>query len=152
MDLDLAITNLAHRNGDGGRDNLGLAVGKNSDNSGNNDLSAYGLLAAVAGTIAGFGNDLDGLTLRRPVAVVQVVKVARQALVENSRGTESQGTIGAGREASGDEGTRLRRTIELKLEVGGDVASAILGILEYTILESHNKSVGAITAALLLKS
>lgn len=78
--------------------------------------------------------DVDWLTLRGPVAVIQVVELARAALVEDLGGTKGQVAVVASREARGSEGASLRRTVELELVVIGDITSSLLLVGKDTVL------------------
>jgi len=73
--------------------------------------------------------DVDGRTLSRPFSVVKVVEVTAQALVEDVGSTKGKSAVTAGSEAGGEFSTSLGWSIELELEVGGNIPSASLGIL-----------------------
>lgn len=124
------LGDLAQGDTGGGGPNLGLAVAQGADDGGSDDLSADDLaVTGLAGvTAAGHHDDLDGRALRRPGAVVQVVKVARVALVPDGRAAQRQRAIAAGREARGEDGTGLGRRVELELEVAGDVTRPLLRV------------------------
>lgn len=77
--------------------------------------------------------------LCRPRAIVEVVEGAAKALVEDTGSTKRERTITANREASGNDGAGLRRSIELKLVVGGNVTSAAVLVFDDTILECNAK-------------
>lgn len=74
-----------------------------------------------------------------PRAIVEVVEGAAEALIEDTGSTKRKRTITANREASGNDGAGLRRSIELKLVVGGNVTSAAEVVFENTILECNAK-------------
>lgn len=132
MALDLTIADLAHGNRLHGRDNLRLAIaqrdnGRGCDNGCADDMLASNLVGALT---AGQGEDLNRGALLGPPTIVQVVKVAGLALVENRRATEGQGAIAALGEASSVDGAGLRRNVKLELVVGSNVAGPVLGILD----------------------
>ena len=83
--------------------------------------------------------DGDGIAPCSPLAVIQVVEVATQALVEDVGATKSKRSVRTEREAGGKNSFRLRRPIELELEVGCNIASASLGILEDVIFKGDCK-------------
>jgi hypothetical protein len=103
MTLDLPVVNLADRDGDGSSVDLRLAIGNDCDNGSLDDLGANSDFSSAASataaaivitaastaattstraatTTAGHYQDLDRLTLRSPVAVVQVEEVSGLAL------------------------------------------------------------------------
>ena len=80
-------------------------------------------------------HDGDGIALCGPLAVIQVVEVATQALAEDVGATKSKRSVRTEREAGGKNSFRLRRPIELELEVGCNTASASLGILEDVVFK-----------------
>src|SRR5450755_3217810 len=67
--------------------------------------------------------DGDGRALSSPVAVVQVVEAAAEALPEHVGAAQRQAPVGAEGEAGGVDGASLGWLVELELVVGGDVAS-----------------------------
>ena len=73
------------------------------------------------------------------MAVVQVVESTAQALVENSRGTEGEGAIGADRETISVDGSSLRWIIELELEVRRNVSGAALLVGELAVSEGDDE-------------
>ena len=79
--------------------------------------------------------DGDGVALCGPLAVIHVAEVATQALEEDVGATKSKRSVRIEREAGGKNSFRLRRPIELELEVGCNIASASLGILEDVIFK-----------------
>ena len=158
MSLDLAITNLAHGDGDGGGNNLGLAVREDGDNGGSDHAGSDGVLAVAAGSAAlggllsgtaRHGDNLDGVALRSPVTVVEVVEAARQALVEDGGRTQGERAIVASGETGSVDGTSLRRSVELELVVGDNGTSAVLLVLEDTIVKVEDEGVGATAVTLL---
>jgi len=74
------------------------------------------------------GLDGDGGALGGPVAIVEVVEAATEALPENIGAAESQAAVAADGEASGEDSTGLGWLIELELEVGRNVARAADGV------------------------
>lgn len=80
--------------------------------------------------------------LRGPRAIVEVVEAAAETLIENGRSTKRKRTIIANREASSNDSAGLRRSIKLKLIIGGDVACAATLVFEDTILERNGKRTG----------
>lgn len=96
--------------------------------------------------------DQDGLTLSSPVAVVQVIEATAQALVEDSRGTESEGGVTADRETISVDGSGLGWSIKLELIVGRNVSGAALLVGELAIGESDNEgSLGSWAGTALCK-
>ena len=73
------------------------------------------------------------------MAVVQVIESTAQALVEDSRGTESEGAVGADGEAISVDGSSLRWTIELELEVRCNVSGAALLVGELAVGEGDDE-------------
>lgn len=118
--LDLAVADLADD-----------SVGAGGDGGGGGGLDGAG--AGGAGGAEGL--EVDGVALSGGVLVVEVVEGAAQALVEDSRVAEGEGAVLTDGPAGSVDGTSLGRTVELELVVGGDVASAALGVGEDTILE-----------------
>ena len=92
----------------------------------------------------------DSLALRGPVAVIEIIELSRATLVEGRGGTEGQDVVLAYRETRGEDGTGLRGTIELELEVGGNVSSSALGVPQNTILQGQSK--GTLRACALLQT
>lgn len=88
---------------------------------------------------AGDGDDGDGLALRRPRSVVQVVEAARQALVEGLGGAQRHDVVLAEREAAGEEGAGLCRLIELELVVGRDVSGPALRVVGRAVLQRDDE-------------
>lgn len=74
-----------------------------------------------------------------PPAVVEVVKVSRFASVEDGRVAEGEGAVGTVVEAGRVDGTCLRRTVELELVVGGDVAYSVLGVGDHSVLKLRDE-------------
>lgn len=74
-----------------------------------------------------------------PGAIVEIVKGTTEALIEDVGSTKRKRTVIANRETSSNDSTCLRRSIELELIVGGDVASTALLVFEHTILECNGK-------------
>lgn len=127
MCLNLSIADLTHSYRHHRSDHLWLAVGNRAHdrccyNVGTDDLSHTTGTAGTGGGTAGHGFENDGVTLRGPVAVIQVPKVARLALPKLSRVSKSHQAIGAEGEASRVQCTGLRRLVELELVVGRDVS------------------------------
>ncbi|PSE10589.1 hypothetical protein C7G95_19175, partial [Acinetobacter nosocomialis] len=90
------------------------------------------------------------LALLSPVLVVQVVEVARQAAVEGLVAAKSKQVVLADGETAGVDGASLRRSIELELEVGGDVTSAVLRVVDGVVRQRQDEhSVGSTLSALL---
>lgn len=81
----------------------------------------------------------DRRALKSPRPIIEVVKGPAKTLVKHVGGTESEGTIVADREPSGDDGACLRRSIKLKLVVGCNVPSTALLVFEDTIFEGDSK-------------
>lgn len=144
MDLNLTISDLADGDVDRGRDDLGLSVTQSRDDGCLNDASSDDLTVtnvrddSVLST-AGDRNDGNGFALLGPVTVVQVVEVTRETLVERRRFAQSQGAVLAKREAAGDEGTGLGRTVELELVVGCNISSPVLRIDDGSISQTNNE-------------
>jgi hypothetical protein len=107
-----------------------------------------GVDGVVTGNLAALGENGEGnrLTLLGPVAVVQVIKAARETLVESGLRAQSEQVTLADGPASSIDGACLSRGVELELEVGGDVCSPGLGVLEDTVRQSHEE--GAIRTLL----
>lgn len=70
--------------------------------------------------------------------VVQVVKGAAEALVEDGGAAEGEGGVAADGPTAGEDGTGLRRRIELELSVRGDVAGAVDRVREDAVLETED--------------
>lgn len=81
--------------------------------------------------------DSDRVALRGPFAVIKVVEASAQTLIENVRATESQGLVATDGESGSVDSTGLRRVIELKLEIGCNISSAALGILEDAVVNGN---------------
>lgn len=152
VSLNLAVTDLAHGDRNSGGLDLGLAIVESGDNGGDSQAGGDGRLhgapAVVLLAAARHGDNLDGLALLGPVAVVEVVEVTRAALVENGGRANGQGAVLAGRETSSVESTSLGgRAVELELVVGDDGADAALAVGQDTILEIENEGLvaGAVT-------
>jgi hypothetical protein len=73
------------------------------------------------------------------MTVIEVVEIARQTLPEDSRRSNSKSSVGADRETGSEDGTRLRRLVELELIAVRDVAGSALSILQDAILEGHDQ-------------
>ena len=82
--------------------------------------------------------------------VVKVVEVAAQALEEDSGVAEGKRAVAASRPASSVDGASLGRAVELELVVGGDVAGAVLGVGENTVLEGDLKLPGVVLLPLFV--
>ena len=102
-------------------------------------LTANGLCALTAR----HSEDLNRRALLSPPAVVQVVEVARLALVEDGRAAQRQGAVAALGEASCVYGAGLRGPVKLELVVGSDVAGSALRILEDTVGKSGHENSGS---------
>ena len=155
MDLNLPVSDLAHGDRDRGGNDLRLTIRENGDDSRRDDRSANNLavsnLSDRAGASASDDVDVDWAALGRPVAIVQVVERSGEALVENGRAAKSQRAVAANREARGEDCAGLSRSVELELEVGGNVSGTALAVGEDAVGESRNQdSVIGTTAALLL--
>ncbi len=154
VSLNLSIANLAHGDGDSGGLDLGLAVGESGDDGGHShaggDGGLHGAATVVLLAAAGHGDNLDGLALLGPRAVVQVVEVTRAALVEDGGGTDGQGAVLASGETSSVDGTSLGgRAVELELVVGDNGANAALAVGQDTILEVKDERLVARARTLL---
>lgn len=153
VSLDLAIANLAHGDGDGGGLDLGLAVRQSGDDGGDahagGDRGLHGAAAVGLLAGAGHGDNLNGLALSGPAAVVEVVEVTGAALVEDGGAAEGEGAVLAGGEASSVDGASLGRSIELELVVGDNGTGAVLAVLEDGVLEAQDKGLVAGAVALL---
>lgn len=93
-------------------------------------------VANIAGTLDLY---VDSLALGRPFAVIQVVEFARATLVEDLRRAEGQISVLTSGEARGSEGPSLRGTVELELEVVGNVTGTALLVGKNTILEMNSE-------------
>jgi len=144
--LRLTIRDLADNSSRG----LRLSVGDLSDcsNTGSRWLAVRGL-ANRARRAAGDGIDQDCLAVRSPIAVIQVVEVSADALIEDVGSTEGERAIVAEGEASGIDGSGLRRVVELELEVGGNISSAFLGIGELPTSQREDKAARVTTGTLV---
>jgi hypothetical protein len=115
-------------------------LGNGSSDGGAGWLSVRGLGdGSRGGFTAREDIDQDRLALSGPVAVVQVVEATAQALVEDSRGTESEGAVGADREAISVDGSSLGWSIELELVVGRDVSGTALLVGELAVGEGDDE-------------
>ena len=86
------------------------------------------------------------------MAVVQVIEATAQALVEDSRGAESEGGVTADRETISVDGSGLRWSIKLELIVGRNVSGATLLVGKLAIGESDNeRSLGSWAGTALCK-
>lgn len=144
------LRDLAQGNACGGSLDLRLAIAQGAHNGGRNNLRANNLTigslgSSRIGSATRQDDNLDRLALGGPVAVVQVVEVARQTLVPDSRAAQSQRAVAASREASRVDGTGLGRGIELELVVGRNVTSARLAVGQDTAREGGDEV--AITSA-----
>lgn len=146
MDLHLAISNLAQGDVHRRRDDLRLTVaqcGDDSrlDNTSSNDLAITNVRDSSLGFHSTAGNSHDGnrLALLRPVAIVQVVEVTREALVEGGRVTQGEDVVLTEREAAGEESTGLGRAVELELEVRCDISSSVFRIDDVSIFQANNQ-------------
>lgn len=83
------------------------------------------------------------------MTVVEVVEAARQALVEDGGRTQGERAIVASGETGSVDGTSLRRSVELELVVGDNGTSAVLLVLEDTIVKVEDEGVGATAVTLL---
>lgn len=96
MPLNLAVSYLADGNGNSGRMDLWLAISYGCDDGSLHnlgadcDLAAFAYIASRVAATAGHDENLDRLALLCPVAVVQIVKVARQTLVEGCMAMQGQ--------------------------------------------------------------
>jgi hypothetical protein len=144
VSLDLPITNLAHGDRNRSGNDLRLTICENGDDGGSNhsgtDDLAVALLSNCSSGSASQDVDVDWRTLSRPVAVVQVVEGTREALVEGGRTAKCERAVSADREARGEDSAGLRGTVELELEVGGDVTSATEGVEEDAIGQGENQN------------
>ena len=126
------------------------------DNSGASDLTVWDLRLNTGG---GGGNrcwaggawgrgaaanhyNMNWGALPGIVVVVEIVKVATEALVPSGIGPKCELAILADGETSGVNGTSLGWVIELELVVGSDIASAALRILQDTTGESQLEGSG----------
>lgn len=152
MAEQLTIADLANRDWHSGRDNLRLPIRQGDHHGGGGHLGADCALAIVdsASTTAGQNQNLNWRALLGPVTIVQVVKVARAALVPNSGVTQSQGAVGTVGETSRVDGTCLGGVVKLKLIVAGDVASATGGIGNDSIVEFGKQDTVASASGALL--
>lgn len=86
--------------------------------------------------------------MRSPIAVIKVVEVSADALIEDVGSTEGERAIVAKGEASGIDSSGLGRTVELELVVGGDISSALLGIRELPTSQRDDKAASVATGTL----
>lgn len=154
----LTVADLADGDRDLGGDDLGLAVAEGHDDGGSDDGGAddlpIGDLARErrVGTAARHGDDLDGRALGRPVAVVEVVEIARGALVEDGRAAERHRVVAAHGEARRVDGAGLRGSVKLELVVGGDVAGSGFGVGEHATGQAHDQGAVCGTTIAFLRS
>ncbi len=144
MDLDLTVSYLAQGHFYRRGDDLGLTIaqcGDDSclDNASSDELTVSDVCNGSLLPSAGNSNDGNGLALLGPVAVVQIVEVTREALVESRRVTQCQDVVLAEGEAAGDEGTGLGRTIELELVVGCDIPSSVFCVVDRSVRQTNNE-------------
>lgn len=120
---------------------LRLAIGQSTHDRGSHNLRANDLAIAALGSSSSARHDqnLHGRALCGPVAVVQVVKVAALALIEDSRAAEGQRAVATGREAGGVNGAGLSGLVILELEVASNIARTTLRIEECAIGESGDE-------------
>lgn len=86
------------------------------------------------------GVEDDRVALGALALVVDVVKGARQAVVEDGAVAEGEGTITAEAEARGERVRVLRWAIELELMViSGDVAGTSLGVEKHAVLQGEGE-------------
>lgn len=83
----------------------------------------------------------DRRALCRPRPIIEVVEGATEASIEDVGSTKRKRTIIANREACGDDSSGLRRSIKLKLIIGGDVTNPALLVFENTVLERNGKRI-----------
>jgi hypothetical protein len=74
---------------------------------------------------------------RCPVAIIQVVECPALTLPEECLAAESQTAVGAYCPAARVDSSRLRRFVELKLVVGGNVPRALKGVGKNAALEGQ---------------
>jgi hypothetical protein len=141
--LDLTVGDLGDGLGStsGGLDLTIRDLGNNLGGGGGLELTVTNL-----GGSTGRGNtasledvDVDGRALRTSGLVVEVVEVTAQALVEDSRGADGEGSVAADGETRGVDGTGLGGLVELELVVGGNVTSAALVIGQDTVGKSNSQ-------------
>lgn len=94
----------------------------------------------TSGTSAGNDVEVDGLAVCGNGFIVEVGEGAAQALVEDGLRTKSKLGVLDDRPPGSVDGTILRRIIELKLVVGGDVAGPVLAVLKDSTLESAGEN------------
>ncbi|KAH3665298.1 hypothetical protein OGATHE_004114 [Ogataea polymorpha] len=89
--------------------------------------------------------EVNRLTLSSNGLVVQVVEVARQALVESGGVTDGKVTFWGDSPTSSVDSTCLWwRTVELELSVSDDRSDSSLGVSQDTVLKDHGKSLVAL--------
>lgn len=127
------VTDLADEHSRRGRNHLRLAVAERGHDRGGDDLGAdnrlAGLLVGRARLVAAAArhdDDLNGIALLGPPAVVQVVEAAGAALVEDGGAAQGERAVAAVGEAGREDGAGLGRAVELELVVGRDVAGALV--------------------------
>ena len=81
--------------------------------------------------------DEDLIALVASLVGIQVVEISAQALPPDGGAANSEGVVGAEREASGIDGTGLDWLIELELIIGSDVTCSTSLICEDTALEGE---------------
>lgn len=152
---ELTISDLGHLadgNANGGGPHLRLTVAQSAHNGGGDDLGANNLaIVGLRGATARENDNLDRGALGSPVAIVQVVEVARLALVPDGRATQGEGAVLTRAEASGVDGTGLRGSIKLELEVAGNVTNAALSVGQDRARQAGDKNAiaGALSTLLL---
>jgi hypothetical protein len=92
--------------------------------------------------------DEDGLALRCPLSIIQVVEVPAQALIEDVGAAEGKRAIVAGREATSEDGSSLGRGIELELEVGSNISRAALCVMQLAVGQSDDQTSRVTTSTL----
>ena len=125
-------------------DDLRLAVGERNNEGGQNRGRTNDSLSRDSGVfsriIAWDYNDVDGLALRSPVPVVEIVKVARTALIEGRGRTKSKSRISrAERETSRVDCTSLGRIVKLELIVRGNVTCSVIRILDDSVAQGRDQ-------------
>lgn len=145
------LRNLADGNTSGGGADLRLAVAEIAHNGGGDNLSTDNLsIARLIGATAGENDNLDRGALSGPVAIVQVVEVARLALIPNSGATKGKRAVVARAEASGVDSTGLGRVVKLELEVASNIAGTALSISQDRARQGGDKNAVAGALSTLL--
>lgn len=141
----LTIADLAHWDHRRGGDDLRLTIAQGHHDRRRNHGAADDVLGILDISAAGHDVEPDRRALLGDPAVIQVVDVTGLALVEDGGVTEGDGAIPADRESGRVESASLRGTVELELEVVGQVRDATLGILHDGIgdLDNENTLAGA---------